>query len=167
MRPGELLGALQQAAGIIAALAGLVGSAAAGYGWLAPNLVGMVGEPLALLLGTGLPFAATLALVLWVWRRTRSVSRLKRPEVFDLKASRPEDLVGRERDVRDLKALVEERALVFLVGKSGAGKSAFVAAGLLPALRRQGRLLPVLVSRYGTDWSNGPAQETVQTLGVW
>jgi eukaryotic-like serine/threonine-protein kinase len=45
---------------------------------------------------------------------------------------------GRERDVARLVAALRERALVGVVGPSGVGKSSFVRAGLLPALRASG-----------------------------
>jgi hypothetical protein len=43
--------------------------------------------------------------------------------------------VGREEEVARLRRMVDERALVVVVGPSGVGKSSLVTAGLLPALR--------------------------------
>jgi hypothetical protein len=46
---------------------------------------------------------------------------------------------GRDDAVRELLARVQAHAFVAVVGASGSGKSSLVFAGLLPALRRQGR----------------------------
>ena len=46
---------------------------------------------------------------------------------------------GRDDAVRELVARAEAHAFVAVVGPSGSGKSSLVFAGLLPALRRQGR----------------------------
>ena len=46
--------------------------------------------------------------------------------------------VGREEEARRLRRMVDERALVVVVGPSGVGKSSLVNAGLLPALRGTG-----------------------------
>jgi WD40 repeat protein/energy-coupling factor transporter ATP-binding protein EcfA2 len=46
---------------------------------------------------------------------------------------------GRDDAIRELVARVREHAFVTVVGPSGSGKSSLVFAGLLPALRMQGR----------------------------
>ena len=46
---------------------------------------------------------------------------------------------GRDDAIRELVARVQEHAFVAVVGPSGSGKSSLVSAGLLPALRKQGR----------------------------
>src|SRR5271165_6297186 len=46
---------------------------------------------------------------------------------------------GRDDAIRELVARVKEHGFVAVVGPSGSGKSSLVFAGLLPALRRQGR----------------------------
>ena len=46
---------------------------------------------------------------------------------------------GRDDAIRELAARVQEHAFVAVVGPSGSGKSSLVFAGLMPALRRQGR----------------------------
>jgi energy-coupling factor transporter ATP-binding protein EcfA2 len=46
---------------------------------------------------------------------------------------------GRDNGTRELVARVKEHEFVVVVGPSGSGKSSLVFAGLLPALRRQGR----------------------------
>src|SRR5271165_4302610 len=46
---------------------------------------------------------------------------------------------GRDDAIRELVGRVQEHGFVAVVGPSGSGKSSLVFAGLLPALRRQGR----------------------------
>jgi serine/threonine protein kinase len=45
---------------------------------------------------------------------------------------------GRAQDVTSVTAQLIERPMIAIVGPSGVGKSSFVRAGLIPALRRQG-----------------------------
>ncbi len=46
--------------------------------------------------------------------------------------------VGREKEISQLRRMVERRTLIVVLGPSGVGKSSLVAAGLLPALERDG-----------------------------
>ena len=46
---------------------------------------------------------------------------------------------GRDEAIREVVARVQEHSFVAVVGPSGSGKSSFVFAGLVPALRKQGR----------------------------
>ena len=46
---------------------------------------------------------------------------------------------GRDDAIREIVARVQEHSFVAVVGASGSGKSSLVFAGLMPALRRQGR----------------------------
>lgn len=48
---------------------------------------------------------------------------------------------GRDDAIRDLVGRVQEHDFVAVVGPSGSGKSSLVFAGLLPALRKQGRTM--------------------------
>jgi hypothetical protein len=86
----------------------------------------------------------------------RRGSRLLAPEALRLDPRNPEHLVGRGEDVRLLREKCTARPLVFLVGDSGSGKSALVQAGLLPAARAEGRLLPVYLDMADLDWEAGP-----------
>jgi hypothetical protein len=116
--------------------------------------------------GVPLPYAAGLAwagfvllavLLLWLNRRLLPRrSRLHRPDRFDLRVRKPEDLVGRDADIERLLELVEEHALLLLDGRSGAGKSALVEFGLIPRLHARDRFIPVLVARHGGDWVSSP-----------
>lgn len=56
---------------------------------------------------------------------------------------------GRERDVTAVLGLLERRSLVAVVGASGSGKSSFVRAGLIPALKRSGEEWSTLILRPG------------------
>ena len=56
---------------------------------------------------------------------------------------------GRDRDVARAVALLREQPLVGIVGPSGVGKSSFVRAGLLPALKAAGQTWELLGLRPG------------------
>ncbi|WP_428267075.1 protein kinase domain-containing protein [Haliangium sp.] len=58
---------------------------------------------------------------------------------------------GRTREITALAARLRERPLVGVVGSSGVGKSSFVRAGLIPALKRSGEPWEALVIRPGRD----------------
>ncbi|AGP37442.1 hypothetical protein SCE1572_24890 [Sorangium cellulosum So0157-2] len=45
---------------------------------------------------------------------------------------------GREREIAEILAAIEESIDVFIIGPSGSGKSSLIAAGLLPELEREG-----------------------------
>src|SRR5262249_16417532 len=152
-----LLNLLETSGKIVGAIGVLVTATWAGVPWLEPFL-GHYGAVAVLLLGTG-----ALVAFVWIWQRTRST--ILRPDAFLLQVTTREDLIGRRQDIDDLKDLVEENAVVFLVGESGTGKSALVSAGLAPALRADGRYLPVLMNKYGDDWAVGPLRETI--VSIW
>ena len=56
---------------------------------------------------------------------------------------------GRSRDVLRVSALLREQPLLAVVGPSGVGKSSFVRAGVVPALKSSGEDWEVLVTRPG------------------
>lgn len=56
---------------------------------------------------------------------------------------------GRDHDVERVLAQLRDHSLVGIVGPSGVGKSSFVRAGLIPALRRARGNLDVLIVRPG------------------
>lgn len=56
---------------------------------------------------------------------------------------------GRERDIMAVLGLLERQPLVTIAGASGAGKSSFTRAGLIPALKGSGEDWDVLVIRPG------------------
>jgi hypothetical protein len=87
-------------------------------------------------------------LVKW---RTRH-SRLLKPDALRLERDNAEHLVGREDDVDILRGHCLIRQVVCLVGESGSGKSALVRAGLLPKLRNDKPVLPLLL---GERWIDG------------
>src|SRR5579871_6090960 len=101
------------------------------------------------------------ALIAWV-AALGGRSVLQRPDRFILSADDPRCLAGREQDVKDLAAECERNPLVFLIGESGAGKSALLQAGLLPFWRAKSeatktvhRLLPVRIDASGVPWEAG------------
>ena len=90
-------------------------------------------------------------------RRCRSV--LLRPEALRLERANPAHLFGgpAREDIDQLVRLCREEPLVFLEGKSGAGKSALLQAELVPALKGHPGLLPIYVeSLAGSDWERDP-----------
>lgn len=56
---------------------------------------------------------------------------------------------GRERDVFAVMNLLRHQEIVFVAGRSGAGKSSFVRAGVIPAFKRTYRRTMVFVARPG------------------
>jgi hypothetical protein len=113
---------------------------------------------------------AALALVGVSWwlfrlsRRRRSI--LLRPEALRLGRDNPAHLVGRLQDIADLTRLCRGQSLVFLEGESGAGKSALLQAGLVPALKSDPELLPIYVeSLVGADWERDPRPSLRQPCG--
>ncbi|HEX2689653.1 MAG TPA: protein kinase, partial [Kofleriaceae bacterium] len=56
---------------------------------------------------------------------------------------------GRSREIAAMVTRIRDRPLMTVVGSSGVGKSSFVRAGLVPALKRSGEAWEVLVARPG------------------
>jgi serine/threonine protein kinase len=56
---------------------------------------------------------------------------------------------GRNREIAAMVTRIRDRPLVAVVGSSGVGKSSFVRAGLVPALKRSGEVWETLVLRPG------------------
>ena len=69
-----------------------------------------------------------------------------------------QDFHGRAESLERLVALVSERRFVVVVGASGSGKSSLVRAGLLPRMRREGRLAVVAVP------GGQPSEEVAEAL---
>jgi hypothetical protein len=91
-------------------------------------------------------------------------SRLLRPEALLLKADNPEHLKGRSGDIERLASLCYEYQQVHLVGESGAGKSALIQAGLLPALEADRGLFPIYLDVWGQNWQEGPRTALIHAL---
>jgi hypothetical protein len=132
--------------------------------WLSAKLRLVLAADLAAPVAAGIALLVCLAALWFVWRSFRKVSILRQRDAFELRAKTADDLIGRTDDIEDFAALVQGNQLVFLTGDSGCGKSALVAAGLLPALQRDEQFLPVLVTRYGADWVDGPTREALRAL---
>jgi serine/threonine protein kinase len=56
---------------------------------------------------------------------------------------------GRDREIAAMVARIRDRPLVAVVGSSGVGKSSFVRAGLVPALKRSGETWKAVLVRPG------------------
>jgi hypothetical protein len=80
----------------------------------------------------------------------RRRSRLLRPDARRLRVDEPSHRKGRDDDLQKLVARCRDHGLVFLVGESGAGKSALVRAGLC----REGVLPNTLVPIMLIDWGD-------------
>lgn len=85
-------------------------------------------------------------------------SSLLRRERFDLRVRKYEDLLGREEDVGNLRALIDDASLLLIDGESGCGKSSLITFGLIPALKEDESSVPILVSDYAGDWDAGLAR---------
>jgi len=96
-------------------------------------------------------------------KRLTKQSELLQPHALDLDPQK--DLVGREEDVRHIKEHVNNSSLVWLVGDSGAGKSALLTAGAIPTLRKDGTIV-IYVSDWGSDWIDGPRESLASAANV-
>lgn len=108
-----------------------------------------------------------IVLVWYFWRdyhRYARQSRLEQPDRFTLIATTPESLIGRVHDLERLLRVVTQNRIVLLDGESGCGKSALVAAGLVPRLQSADGLLPILVRDWGDDWVRGPLAAMLEAL---
>jgi serine/threonine protein kinase len=65
---------------------------------------------------------------------------------------------GRAREVAAMVTRIRDRPLMAVVGSSGIGKSSFVRAGLVPALKRSGEMWETLVVR--------PGRKPMEALGA-
>ena len=121
----------------------------------------------------GLPLSASVAVyvtifLLGVWMlvkwRTRH-SRLLKPDALRLDRGNAEHLVGRAEFINDLLQRCLAKQIVFLEGESGSGKSALVLAGLLPKLKDNKSVLPLLLTeRWVDDWDGSPFQALKSAL---
>src|SRR5271166_2717450 len=118
----------------LGAISAVVGSLAALLHALAA--VSKTAEELATSFGLRGPTSQAAVIVvalvgIWlVYLGSRRRSRLLRPEALNLHVDDLGYLPGRAGDLLKLASLCRDRSLVFLVGESGAGKSALVRAGL-------------------------------------
>jgi hypothetical protein len=97
--------------------------------------------------------------------RRRSV--LQKPERFIISAGDPRYLVGREEHIQKLTDACTRAPLVFLIGESGAGKSALIQAGLLPRLRTATtpeQVLPLRIDASPMEWQRGVRDAVTQAL---
>ena len=72
---------------------------------------------------------------------------------------------GRELDIAALMGRLRRQALVTVAASSGAGKSSFIRAGLIPALKRSGEDWDVLVVRPGRSPVAALDEALAQALG--
>jgi hypothetical protein len=148
-------GTLTAVTGAIAAITQLTGA-------LPTALSGLSG------LSLGAWWFLSLILILlgagWVWDGLSSRSRLIHVEAMYLRPDDSRYLVGRTDDVDALISTCRESALVYLVGESGAGKTALIQAGVLPRLTSDSSLLPIYLNSYGHDWEAGPRVTLLHTV---
>jgi hypothetical protein len=107
--------------------------------------------------------AGTASVLLSIHALSRRSMLLLRDR-FDLRVRKPDDLIGRNEDVDQLRLLILQNDEVLLDGESGSGKSALARYGLFPVLHERGELLPVLLSEYIGDWDSGLAQQTFNAI---
>jgi hypothetical protein len=93
----------------------------------------------------------------------RSFRRSKLLRRIVLRRDQVEHLKGREEEIAQLAEDCSQFSLVFLLGESGAGKSALVLSGLIPRLRDTA-LLPIYVNAWGRDWEDGPRSALAQAM---
>lgn len=141
--PTELL---QAASGFLAAFVALVASIKGYLGELTPFVPGWFAHPIA---QQGISASIVGAGLFLVWTGLRRRSRLLRPDALVIMPGRQDHLVGREDDVQQLRKTCSDKRLVFLIGESGAGKTALLRSGLVPA--STGPFHPV----HGADGAEG------------
>jgi hypothetical protein len=146
--------------GIISGFGGIIGAITA----LAGNFTDLFTKIDALhrmpLWAIGVTSGSLLLLGLWLlvkWRTRHS--RLLKPDALRLDRDNAEHLVGRIADINNLFEQCVLKQIIFLEGESGSGKSALVRSGLLPKLRDNRSILPLLLPDLWVDhWERGPAQ---------
>ena len=102
--------------------------------------------------------AVFAALLFWsggiVYDALRSRSRLRKP--LDVLPTRPDHLIDRDEDIVKLEKLCRDAREVLLIGWAGAGKTAVLQNGLVPALAGKAALLPIYINWWAGEWSDGP-----------
>jgi hypothetical protein len=97
----------------------------------------------------------TLGVLLFV-KLLSPPSRLLKPDQLRLQTDNADHLVGREEDITRLFQHCIEAQQIYLVGESGAGKTALLRAGVLPVLQEYEAMLPIYLHLWGEDWIKGP-----------
>lgn len=115
--------------------------------------------------------AVVLLVVIAIWLLVSAMARrstLRRAERFLIETETPEQLIGREKDLRELITTCEKHRLVFLPGDSGSGKTALVRAGLMKTCQASdstSRLLPVYIDASMLQaWEGGLEPELKRAL---
>ncbi len=154
MFSGDTQKQIQFISGIVVALGGLVGGVAELFGKTIkafdqfPFWAAWIGYATLFLLGSWL-------LIKW---RTRH-SRLLTPDALRLERDNIDHLVGRAEDIQNLLQQCLTKQIVFLEGESGSGKSALVRSGLMPRLKDDKSVLPLILADLWVDqWERGPFQ---------
>jgi hypothetical protein len=111
-------------------------------------------------------YVALFALGIWLlYQRGTHRSRLLKPDALRLDRDNAYHLVGRVEDIDNLLQQCLAKPIVFLEGESGSGKSALVRAGLLPKLKDEKSLLPLMLSdRWVDEWDRSPLQALKSVL---
>jgi hypothetical protein len=152
--------------GGVAALAGIL-AAVSQYNASLKALVDSLG-PIAQFPAIVWFLIAAILLIMGVFVLRDGLTRrscLMHPEALSLKTDEPRHLKGREEDLDRLSTHCNEYQQVYLVGESGAGKSALIQAGLCPALKADRGLFPIYLNIWGEDWQKGPRFALIQELG--
>jgi hypothetical protein len=111
-------------------------------------------------------YLALFAFGIWLlYKRGTRHSRLLKPDSLRLERDNTQHLVGRAEDITNLLEQCRAKQVVFLEGESGSGKSALVRAGLLPKLKNEKSLLPLMLSdRWVDEWERSPFQALKSAL---
>jgi hypothetical protein len=103
-------------------------------------------------------YGAIFVFGIWMlvkWRARHS--RLLKPDALRLDRDNAEHLAGRAEDINYLLQQCRANQVVFLEGESGSGKSALVRAGLLPKLKVDKSVLPLLLDDWWVnEWDRSP-----------
>jgi hypothetical protein len=156
--PRKLRELFDLAVGPLVAIGTLVAAMTAGVKWLTPVLANYMDQSFADPLAILAPMLAACACLWAAYRALAKKSRLLRLERFDLRVRKREDLLGRDNDVANLKALIDDTSLLMVDGESGSGKSSLIALGLIPKLNEDSASVPIFVFDYSGDWDAGLAR---------
>ncbi|MEO8518784.1 MAG: BTAD domain-containing putative transcriptional regulator [Dermatophilaceae bacterium] len=81
-------------------------------------------------------------------------------------AAEARSFFGRDHEIADVLALLDRHPMVSVVGASGSGKSSLVRAGVVPALRQQGRLVVAITPGEAPDPALDEALREVAETGT-
>src|SRR4029453_8983608 len=150
----DLTEPLTGANGLLVVIGSLIGLASTWFGTIQTFLSKQAGIEPATARVIALVALAIGAALLVAYFRLRRRSRLLIPDALNIETRNPAHLHGRADELQRLQDACRRHRLVFLVGESGAGKTALLTAGLVK--NPPHGFCPIYVDSWGDDWERGP-----------